>query len=99
MTRIGLLSTAHMHAYSYAEALNRIDDVELVGIWNEDAARGEEAAQRFNTRFFPDELALLREHLDGVVICSENASHRDLTELAAQHTPHILFEKPIATTL
>jgi predicted dehydrogenase len=99
MTRIGILSFAHMHAYSYATALSQMDGVELVGLWNEDAAQGEEFARRFNTRFFHDGEALLKEGLDGVLICSDNASHRRLTELAARHTRHILCEKPIATTL
>src|SRR5687767_12225275 len=99
MTRIGILSFAHMHAYSYADALNKIDGVDLVGIWNEDGVRGDEYARHFNTRFYQDSQVLLQEGLDGVLICSDNASHRELTELAAQHTRHILCEKPIATTL
>ena len=36
--------------------------------------------------------------LDGVVICSENANHGALVELAAGKVPYILCEKPIATT-
>lgn len=99
MTRIGILSFAHMHAYSYADALTKIDGVDLVGVWNEDGVRGEEYARHFKTRFYQDNQALLQEGLDGVLICSDNVSHRGLTELAARHTRHILCEKPISTTL
>ena len=99
MTRIGMLSVAHGHAGSYAACLARIDGVELVGIADEDAARGQAFAERFGTRFFADDEALLGEGLDGVVICSENSRHRPLVELAASHTRHILCEKPIATTV
>lgn len=99
MIKIGMLSFAHMHAYSYASCLGQMPDVKLVGIADDDPARGEETANRFGTRFFPRAEALLDRDLDGVIICTENAYHRRLTELAAPHTRHILCEKPIATTL
>ena len=97
--RIGMLSFAHMHAYSYAACVNRIPDAELVGVADDDPARGQAAAERFGARFFASAEGLLDEKLDGVVICAENVAHRPLTELAAPRTPHILCEKPIATTL
>ncbi|MBC8076290.1 MAG: Gfo/Idh/MocA family oxidoreductase [Chloroflexales bacterium] len=99
MTRIGFLGVAHGHAYSYAACLKSIPGVELVGIADDDAAHGEDFARQFSTSFFPAPAALLAEALDGVVICAANVYHRPLTELAARHTPNILCEKPIATTL
>ncbi len=97
--RIGILSTAHQHAVGYAASLKQIDGVELVGVADDDRARGEGFAGRFGTRFFAAPEALLAEHLDGVIICSENACHRPLTELAARSTHYILCEKPISTTI
>lgn len=99
MIRIGILSTAHGHANSYAGCLQSIADVELVGVADEDSTRGHAFAERFGIRAFDSAAALLAEGLDGVIICSANRDHRPLTELAAQHTRHILCEKPIATTL
>ena len=99
MIKIGILSVAHLHAASYAACLKQIPGVELSGIADDDAARGQAFAERFDTRFLPNDEALLAEELDGVIICSENNRHRPLTELAARHTRHILCEKPIATTL
>jgi predicted dehydrogenase len=96
--RIGMMSFAHMHAASYAAHLQQMDDVELVGVWDADPARGKTMADRFETAFFTDNEALLAEGLDGVVICSENVYHRSLVELAAGQTKAILCEKPIATT-
>ncbi len=98
-TKIGMLSFAHMHAYSYAACLKQIPGVELVGITDDDPARGQEATDRFGTRFFASAEPLLDEGLDGVIICAENGKHRPLTELATPYTHHILCEKPIATTL
>jgi predicted dehydrogenase len=99
MIRIGILSSAHGHANSYASCLQSIPDVELVGIADEDTARGQAFAERHHTRAFDSAEALLAEGLDGAVICSANLHHRPLTELAAENTRHILCEKPIATTL
>ena len=96
--RIGLISFAHMHAPSYANALQTLG-VGVAGIYDEDAARGAEMAARFGSRFFSELDALLAENLDGVVICSENINHRPHVEAAAGRVPHILCEKPIATTV
>jgi len=97
--RIGMLSFAHMHAYSYAACLRQIPGVELAGVADDEPARGQEVAGQFGTRFFPSAEALLDENLDGVIICAENAKHRSLTELAAPRTSHVLCEKPIAANL
>jgi predicted dehydrogenase len=96
--RIGMLSFAHMHAHSYATCLGKIADVEIAGIWDDNAERGMSMAGTFNTRYFEDMEDLLDGKLDGVVICSENANHRWLTERAAPRTRHILCEKPLAST-
>jgi predicted dehydrogenase len=99
MIRIGMLSAAHGHAHSYAACLRSIDGVELVGVADEDSERCSAFAERYKIRAFSSAEALLAAGLDGVVICAANLHHRPLTELAAQHTRHILCEKPIATTL
>jgi predicted dehydrogenase len=99
MIRIGILSTAHGHAHSYASCVQSLANVELVGVADEDPTRGRAFAERFGIRAFDAAEALLAEGLDGVIICSANQQHRGLTELAAGHTRHILCEKPIATTL
>jgi predicted dehydrogenase len=97
-TKIGLISFAHMHALSYVNALQALG-VGVAGIYDEDEARGREMAERFGTRFFGELDALLAENLDGVIICSENVNHRPHVEATAERVPHILCEKPIATTV
>jgi predicted dehydrogenase len=96
--RIGILSFAHMHAHGYASCLKKTADVEIVGIWDDDAERGSAMASAFNTPFFADVDQLLDGNLDGVIICSENVNHLKMTELAAPRTRHILCEKPLAAT-
>ena len=98
MVRIGLLGIAHLHFYSYASAVQRLPNAELVGLYDDDAARAEEAAKLFSTTFYkcPEELL---KNADAVIICSENSFHRKWVELAAKHGKDILCEKPIATTV
>lgn len=97
--KIGILSFAHLHAESYAHNLKTLAGVELLGIADDDAARGERYAHEYATRFYPSYDALLAERPDGVIVCSENARHRALVELAAHAGVHVLCEKPLATTL
>jgi len=96
--RIGVWSLAHLHAYSYIEAILRLPDLEMVGIADEDAHRGARVAAEHGVRFYddPDELLSAAE---GVVITSANADHRAMALRAAEAGVHVLLEKPIATTV
>lgn len=40
--KIGIMSFAHMHSFSYASAINRNPNAILVGVADHDAARGKE---------------------------------------------------------
>jgi myo-inositol 2-dehydrogenase / D-chiro-inositol 1-dehydrogenase len=96
--RLGLLSFAHYHANFWAAAALQSRDMQLVGIWDDDAARGMQAATEYRTRFFRD-LDSLLERCDVVGITSETSKHAMLVEAAARAGKHILLEKPMATTL
>ena len=50
MIKLGIMSFAHMHAYSYATAIAQVDGVELSAVWDDDAARGKAAAEQNNTK-------------------------------------------------
>ncbi|MFN8445249.1 MAG: Gfo/Idh/MocA family oxidoreductase [Caldilineaceae bacterium] len=97
--KIGMISFAHMHAFSYATNLKQISGVEIVGIWDADANRGQTQARHFDTHYFDTIDALLGQGLDAVVICSENANHRQHVEAAAGKVKAILCEKPISTNV
>mgnify|MGYP002640568033 CR=1 FL=1 len=99
MINIGIISFAHMHAYSYAQALNDLPDVQLTALWDADPQRGKAAAQDHNATFHAKLHHLLASDIQGVIICSENIHHRAHTEAAAQAGKWILCEKPLATTL
>lgn len=97
--KIGIMSFAHGHAYSYANSLQTLPGVSLAGIYDDNAARGQQVAQRYGVPFFAQADELLAQGLDGVIICSENAKHRPMVEAAAGKVGHILCEKPIASTV
>jgi predicted dehydrogenase len=97
--RIGIMSFAHVHAEGYLNNLRRAPGVDMIGFSDTDAERGQHFAQTLNARWYPTHEALLAEQPDGVVICSENARHRELVEMAAQAGSHVLCEKPIEVTL
>ena len=94
MVRIGIISFAHMHAYSYANAVKQLPNAELVGIYDDDRERGERAASTFGAQAdaTPEELL---ENVDTVIICSENSLHRKWVEVAAKYRKDILCENPL----
>ena len=96
--RLGIMSFAHTHADGFLHLLRNIEGVDFIGFSDHDAERGENVSKQYNTKWFSSHEALLKE-LDAVVICSENAKHKDDVELAAKAGVHILCEKPIATTV
>jgi UDP-N-acetylglucosamine 3-dehydrogenase len=97
--RIGILSFAHVHAEHYASLLQSMPGVELVGFSEGDRAAGQFFADKYGLRWFERHRDLLGEGLDGVIVCSENARHRELVELAAATKCQVLCEKPIETSL
>ncbi|HBZ82429.1 MULTISPECIES: Gfo/Idh/MocA family protein [Brevibacillus] len=97
--KLGIISVAHMHAYSYANAIGKLAGVQLVGVADEDEARGKEAAEQWGVPFYHDYRELLAADVDAVIITSENAKHHEHTVAAAKAGKHILCEKPLATTL
>jgi UDP-N-acetylglucosamine 3-dehydrogenase len=96
--RVGVVSFAHVHAPHYAAVLAALDAADFVGIADDDASRGREAAERFGVRFFDDARALF-EAVDAVVVCSENRNHSRDAGAALEGSAHVLCEKPIATTV
>ncbi|MDC3412179.1 Gfo/Idh/MocA family oxidoreductase [Aquibacillus sp. 3ASR75-11] len=97
--KIGMMSFAHMHAYSYADSLMKLPNVELVGIYDDNMERGKEVAEKYSTKHYPDQGSFLEVDMDAVIICSENNRHKEMTINAAKAKKHILCEKPIATTV
>lgn len=94
--RVGFLGIAHMHSWAYAGAIQRIEDADCVGFWEEEDSLANEFAKAFGlTRF--SEIGSLIAQCDAVIITSENARHAELGILAARANKDILCEKPLVT--
>lgn len=95
---VAILSAAHLHASSYAAALQDCPHAALTTLWDNDEARGETRAREYGAAFEPG-LDNVLAACDAVVVCSENALHRELAIKAARAGRHVLCEKPLATTV
>lgn len=96
--RLGLWSLAHLHAYSYIAALSARDDIEFVGITDQDVELGTRTSKAHHTVYY-DEADALLERIDAVVITSANADHCTMALRAAEAGVSALVEKPLATTM
>jgi predicted dehydrogenase len=86
-----------MHAFGYAHGLLINAESELAGVWDDDAERGKNFAERFETQFF-DTREDLVAGADAVVITSENRKHVENARAAAEGNKPILCEKPLVTS-
>lgn len=96
---IAILSAAHGHVGSYVPLLQALAGVAVIGLADDDAARGQAAARQFGIPFFSHYEELLAQQPQAVLVCSENTRHRWLVELAAAAGAHVLCEKPLATSV
>ncbi len=99
MIKVGMMSYAHMHAYSYSNSLEKLPDAALVSIYDDNESRGTEAAVTYNASYYKDIDTFLQSDLDAVIICSENARHKELVEKAAEAKLPILCEKPLSVSV
>lgn len=106
--RIAIASFAHVHAAGYASLLASMPDVELLcadpGGQEQVAAgasagpRGADLAEQLGVDYVDTYDELVAWGPDGVVVCSENARHGEVIDLAVAAGAHVLCEKPLALT-
>lgn len=97
--KVGIISCAHSHAYGYARGLQSIEGVEIIGLADDNEARGKQFAEQFNVPYFSSYHEFLKEDMDAVIVTSENVNHKEHVIAAAEAKKHVLCEKPLATTI
>ncbi|CAI9409441.1 Gfo/Idh/MocA family protein [Aestuariimicrobium sp. T2.26MG-19.2B] len=98
--RIAVLSAWHVHAEEYGRAAQEHPDTELVALWDDDATRGQEMADKLGVEFVPslDDL-LARDDLDGVTVTTATTAHSEVIGAAIAAGKHIFTEKLLAPTV
>lgn len=96
--KIGIISFANKKAWEYARCIKEMG-LEFVGISDDAPDRGRKASEALTVPYFPNKKELLSQPLDLVIICSENAKHKEDIILSAQAKKHILCETPLAISL
>ncbi|MFD6179520.1 MULTISPECIES: Gfo/Idh/MocA family protein [unclassified Isoptericola] len=98
--RIAVLSAWHVHAEEYGRAAIDHHDTELVAVWDDDAERGRDLAERLGVEATTDLDALLaRDDLDGVTVTAATSDHVEVIGKALAAGKHVFTEKLLAPTV
>jgi predicted dehydrogenase len=98
--RVAVLGFWHVHAGDYARQTVEHPGTELVAVWDDDADRGREGAERFGVPYTDDLDALLaRDDVDAVTITTSTDVHHDVITRAARAGKHVFTEKLLAPTV
>lgn len=98
--RIGKISFWHVHAWDYVKQAQEHEDTVISAVWDEDEARGQEAAAKLAVPFFKslDEM-LASKDIDAVIVDAPTNRHEEVMLAAAKAGKHIFTEKVVASTL
>lgn len=97
MIRTALLSKWHVHAEDYARQASENPDISIELVWDEDAERGKQWAEKLGVPFEGDlETVLANPEIDAVIVDTPTNLHKEVILAAARHQKHIFTEKVLA---
>lgn len=100
MLRVAMLSQWHVHAKGYADSLQKMPDVKLTAVWDEEPERGKAWAEKLKVDFEPDLAKVLkRKDVDAVACDAPTNRHAEVMVAAANAGKHIFTEKVMALTV
>ncbi|MCF7688786.1 MAG: Gfo/Idh/MocA family oxidoreductase [Cephaloticoccus sp.] len=100
--KTAVLGFAHGHVGMYCDIWHARPElgIEVVSVWDHDAARLAEVAEKRNLRAIGDLAQILAEpEIEAVVIGAETSRHAELVIAAARAGKKIVLQKPLALTL
>jgi 1,5-anhydro-D-fructose reductase (1,5-anhydro-D-mannitol-forming) len=98
--RVAVLGFWHVHAAEYATRIQQHPDTDLVAVWDDDRARGRQAAEAVDATFVDDLDELLdRGDIDAVTVTTATNQHHAIMLRAIQAGKHIFTEKLLAPTV
>ena len=89
---VGHLGKHHVKHYS------KLDDVELVGVFDTDLQISKSIAKKYNIKNFKNYNELI-EHVDAVSIVTPTKTHYEVSKFFLINKKHVLIEKPITSTV
>ncbi|MFN8487630.1 MAG: Gfo/Idh/MocA family oxidoreductase [Caldilineaceae bacterium] len=96
MLQVGLVGCAHIHTPGFVKRLLARNDVEVVAVWDHDAARAQKWATEVNAPVVADANEIWSNGaISAVIICSETDRHEPLVLAAAAAKKHMFVEKPL----
>ena len=96
MLQIGVLGVGHLGKI-HVKCINLIDDFELVGFYDPDEEKAQNAIKEFGIKRF-ESVSSLISHVDVVDIVTPTISHFECASEAIKKSKHVFIEKPIVTT-
>ena len=95
--KIGIIGSGGM-AQHHLKRFSAMSTAEVVAIASRNALTGGQLAAQHNTAFVPEWTNLMtRDDIDGVVICTHNDSHGEISLAALQADKHVFVEYPLAS--
>jgi predicted dehydrogenase len=95
--RIGLVGAGAIMHLSHAPTIARSSDAVLTGVFDRDAKRAAELAQKYGARSYARIEALIEaSDVDAVIVATPNRYHPEGVLAAAAARKHVLCEKPLA---
>ena len=95
--KIGIIGSGGM-ARNHLTRFASIPDAEIVAIASRNEQTGTQLAKEYTTVFIPEWQRLIeREDIEGVVICTHNDSHGEMTLAALRSDKHVFVEYPLAS--
>lgn len=97
--KVAVIGAWHVHTMEYATAIQKNPKAELCCLWDDDAKRGQETADKLGIPFQPDQAAIWADaSIDAVQITTATYQHKDVLIAAAKAKKHIFTEKVLAFT-
>lgn len=100
MIRTALLSKWHVHAEDYARQATENPDISIDVVWDEEASRGKQWAEKLGVPFEADlQTVLSNPEIDAVIVDTPTNLHKEVIMAAVQNQKHIFTEKVLAFTV
>lgn len=95
--KVGIIGSGGMARHHLAR-FSAMETAEVVAVASRNEQTGMQLATEHKVAFIPEWLHLVeREDIDGVVICTHNDSHGEITLAALQVDKHVFVEYPLAS--